>query len=103
MVLTGALRCLESLWGFIFVEEVSKTDDSYLGYERWLPSPPKVQKPRSIFNAAALAYLGDGIYEVCYLLNLFSAIQIYQVILGFMGACIVIADMDMPLMFNYSA
>ncbi|GMN37002.1 hypothetical protein TIFTF001_006468 [Ficus carica] len=45
-------------------EEVSKPDDSYLGYERWLPSPPKVQKPRSIFNAAALAYLGDGIYEL---------------------------------------
>ncbi|CAA3010886.1 mini-ribonuclease 3 [Olea europaea subsp. europaea] len=27
-----------------------------MGYERWLPSPPKVEKPRSMFNAA---YIGD--------------------------------------------
>ncbi|XP_062087676.1 uncharacterized protein LOC133794462 [Humulus lupulus] len=44
--------------------EMTKTDDLYLGYERWLPSPPKVKKPRSIYNAAALAYLGDCIYEL---------------------------------------
>ncbi|XP_062087674.1 uncharacterized protein LOC133794461 isoform X2 [Humulus lupulus] len=44
--------------------EMTKTNDLYLGYERWLPSPPKVKKPRSIYNAAALAYLGDCIYEL---------------------------------------
>ncbi|GAV87943.1 Ribonuclease_3 domain-containing protein [Cephalotus follicularis] len=43
---------------------VMKSDDTYLGYERWLPSPPKVEKPRSVYNAAALAYLGDCIYEL---------------------------------------
>lgn len=41
-------------------------DESYLGYEKWLPSPPKVVKPRSVFNAATLAYIGDCIYEVCF-------------------------------------
>ncbi|XVF86805.1 hypothetical protein PTKIN_Ptkin18bG0071900 [Pterospermum kingtungense] len=39
-------------------------DDSYLGYERWLPTAPKVEKPRSVFNAATLAYIGDCIYEL---------------------------------------
>ncbi|CAI8584149.1 unnamed protein product [Vicia faba] len=38
--------------------------DTYLGYERWLPTPPKVVKPRSVFNATSLAYIGDGIYEL---------------------------------------
>ncbi|XP_050285612.1 uncharacterized protein LOC126725126 [Quercus robur] len=46
------------------VEEKVEPDESYLGYERWLPSPPKVQKPRSVFNAASLAYIGDCIYEL---------------------------------------
>ncbi|KAB5574332.1 hypothetical protein DKX38_001526 [Salix brachista] len=41
-----------------------KLDGSYLGYERWLPSPPKVEKPRSVFNAASLAYIGDSIFEL---------------------------------------
>lgn len=41
-------------------------DEFYLGYERWLPSPPEVQKPRSMLNAASLAYIGDCIYEVCF-------------------------------------
>ncbi|KAG2313868.1 hypothetical protein Bca52824_016990 [Brassica carinata] len=27
-------------------------------------SPPKVEKPRSVFNAASLAYIGDSIYEI---------------------------------------
>ncbi|XP_022148085.1 uncharacterized protein LOC111016851 isoform X2 [Momordica charantia] len=36
----------------------------YLGCEQWLPNPPKVQKPRSVFNAASLAYIGDCIYEL---------------------------------------
>ncbi|KAK6284397.1 hypothetical protein POUND7_003349 [Theobroma cacao] len=40
------------------------TDESYMGYERWLPTPPKVAKPRSVFNAATLAYIGDCIYEL---------------------------------------
>uniref|UniRef100_A0A2P2JYF3 Uncharacterized protein LOC105114340 n=1 Tax=Rhizophora mucronata TaxID=61149 RepID=A0A2P2JYF3_RHIMU len=39
-------------------------DELYLGYDRWLPSPPKVEKPRSVFNAATLAYIGDSIYEL---------------------------------------
>lgn len=29
-----------------------------------MPSPPKVEKPRSMYNAASLAYIGDSIYEV---------------------------------------
>ncbi|XP_028076592.1 uncharacterized protein LOC114278693 isoform X1 [Camellia sinensis] len=41
-----------------------KLEETYLGYERWLPSPPKVEKPRSIYNAASLAYIGDCIYEL---------------------------------------
>ncbi|KAL5822539.1 hypothetical protein ACOSQ3_020447 [Xanthoceras sorbifolium] len=39
-------------------------DESYLGYEVWLPNAPKVQKARSVFNAASLAYIGDCIYEL---------------------------------------
>ncbi|XP_058780610.1 uncharacterized protein LOC131654201 isoform X1 [Vicia villosa] len=38
--------------------------ETYLGYEKWLPTPPKVVKPRSVFNATSLAYIGDGIYEL---------------------------------------
>eukprot|EP01018_Ginkgo_biloba_P021645 Gb_25520 [translate_table: standard] len=34
-------------------------------HQTWLPSAPKVSDPRSIYNAASLAYLGDCIYEVC--------------------------------------
>ncbi|CAA0821131.1 Ribonuclease III family protein [Striga hermonthica] len=37
---------------------------SYLGYETWLPTPPKVEKPRSVLNPASLAYIGDCIYEL---------------------------------------
>ncbi|XP_073146678.1 uncharacterized protein [Henckelia pumila] len=37
---------------------------TYLGYETWLPTPPKVEKPRSVFNPALLAYIGDCIYEL---------------------------------------
>ncbi|CAN7028695.1 unnamed protein product [Brassica rapa subsp. trilocularis] len=39
-------------------------DFSCVGYEKWFPSPPKVGKPRSVFNAASLAYIGDSIYEI---------------------------------------
>ncbi|XP_010462355.1 PREDICTED: uncharacterized protein LOC104742956 [Camelina sativa] len=39
-------------------------DTSCIGYEKWFPSPPKVEKPRSVFNAASLAYIGDSIYEI---------------------------------------
>eukprot|EP00262_Sarcandra_glabra_P010302 TRINITY_DN2540_c0_g1_i1.p1 TRINITY_DN2540_c0_g1~~TRINITY_DN2540_c0_g1_i1.p1 ORF type:complete len:229 (+),score=36.72 TRINITY_DN2540_c0_g1_i1:39-725(+) len=39
-------------------------DGLYLGYERWLPVAPKVKKPRSIYNATSLAYIGDCIYEL---------------------------------------
>ncbi|XP_061371085.1 uncharacterized protein LOC133313697 isoform X2 [Gastrolobium bilobum] len=45
-------------------EEQQQQDETYLGYERWLPNPPKVVKPRSVFNAATLAYIGDCIYEL---------------------------------------
>ncbi|KAL0680276.1 hypothetical protein Bca4012_008257 [Brassica carinata] len=38
-------------------------EDSCVGYVKWFPSPPKVKKPRSVFNAASLAYIGDSIYE----------------------------------------
>ncbi|XP_057831198.2 uncharacterized protein LOC131041942 isoform X2 [Cryptomeria japonica] len=31
--------------------------------QTWLPPAPKVEKPRSIYNATTLAYLGDCIYE----------------------------------------
>ncbi|KAG6395731.1 hypothetical protein SASPL_141855 [Salvia splendens] len=41
-----------------------ESSDSYLGYETWTPKPPRVEKPRSTFNSASLAYLGDCIYEL---------------------------------------
>ncbi|VFQ65459.1 unnamed protein product [Cuscuta campestris] len=41
-----------------------KLPETCMGYETWLPSPPKVEKPRSVFNAAALAYIGDCIFEL---------------------------------------
>ncbi|ONK80926.1 uncharacterized protein A4U43_C01F23320 [Asparagus officinalis] len=44
--------------------ERAKLDERYLGYERWLPVAPKVKKPRSIYNATSLAYVGDCIYEL---------------------------------------
>lgn len=49
---------------FKFVWKIVKSDKSYMGYEVWLPSPPKVKKPRSVYNAASLAYIGDCIFEV---------------------------------------
>ncbi|KAK6911898.1 Ribonuclease III domain [Dillenia turbinata] len=39
-------------------------DETYMGYEIWMPVAPKVEKPRSIYNAASLAYIGDCIYEL---------------------------------------
>ncbi|EPS64407.1 hypothetical protein M569_10376 [Genlisea aurea] len=42
----------------------SVEDRFYLGYETWIPNPPKVENPRSVLNAASLAYLGDCIYEL---------------------------------------
>lgn len=45
-------------------EIVNLEESTYMGYERWLPSPPKVEKPRSTHNAASLAYIGDCIYEL---------------------------------------
>uniref|UniRef100_A0A0E0DPU0 RNase III domain-containing protein n=1 Tax=Oryza meridionalis TaxID=40149 RepID=A0A0E0DPU0_9ORYZ len=36
-----------------------------MGFERWwLPPLPEVKKPRSLYNAASLAYLGDCVYEL---------------------------------------
>ncbi|GAU40845.1 hypothetical protein TSUD_111770 [Trifolium subterraneum] len=46
------------------IEEEEQEHETYLGYERWLPTPPKVVKPRSVFNATTLAYIGDCIYEL---------------------------------------
>ncbi|XP_020698752.1 uncharacterized protein LOC110111295 isoform X2 [Dendrobium catenatum] len=43
--------------------QIGDLDEQYMGYERWLPPAPKVKKPRSIYNAASLAYIGDCIYE----------------------------------------
>ncbi|XP_057771775.1 uncharacterized protein LOC130991524 [Salvia miltiorrhiza] len=40
------------------------SSESYMGYETWTPKPPRVEKPRSTFNPASLAYLGDCIYEL---------------------------------------
>lgn len=48
----------------VCVELSEEVDDSYMGYETWSPSPPKLEKPRSVFNAASLAFIGDSIYEV---------------------------------------
>ncbi|KAK1578349.1 hypothetical protein Q3G72_029583 [Acer saccharum] len=45
-------------------------DESYMGYDVWLPNALKVQKPGSVFNEAALACIGDCIYESY--LNLFQ-------------------------------
>ncbi|KAG9455681.1 hypothetical protein H6P81_000189 [Aristolochia fimbriata] len=39
-------------------------EELYLGYERWLPVAPQVKSPRSIYNAATLAYVGDSVYEL---------------------------------------
>ncbi|KAK4838055.1 hypothetical protein QYF36_010619 [Acer negundo] len=48
----------------ILIAVKANLDESYVGYGIWLPNAPKVQKPRSVFNAAALAYIGDCIYEL---------------------------------------
>uniref|UniRef100_M0ZRS9 RNA binding protein n=1 Tax=Solanum tuberosum TaxID=4113 RepID=M0ZRS9_SOLTU len=40
-----------------------KPDGTYMGYDVWLPRAHKVEKPRSVFNAASLAYIGDCIFE----------------------------------------
>ncbi|XP_031372102.1 uncharacterized protein LOC116187500 isoform X1 [Punica granatum] len=48
----------------LFLSLTGNSDETYMGYERWLPSPPKVDKPRSVYNAASLAYIGDCIYEL---------------------------------------
>nr|XP_017250512.1 PREDICTED: uncharacterized protein LOC108221124 [Daucus carota subsp. sativus] len=42
---------------------VSETS-SFMGYDAWLPTAPKVEKPRSVYNAASLAFIGDCIYEL---------------------------------------
>ncbi|KVH92957.1 Ribonuclease III domain-containing protein [Cynara cardunculus var. scolymus] len=41
-----------------------RLEETYMGYDTWLPSAPKVEKPRSTYNAASLAYIGDCIYEL---------------------------------------
>ncbi|KAM7480548.1 hypothetical protein LguiA_028761 [Lonicera macranthoides] len=44
--------------------EQVELDATYMGYETWLPNPPKLRKPRSVHNAASLAYIGDCVYEL---------------------------------------
>ncbi|KAL1538233.1 putative disease resistance protein RGA1 [Salvia divinorum] len=39
-------------------DKEGESSESYLGYETWTPKPPRVEKPRSAFNPASLAYLG---------------------------------------------
>eukprot|EP00249_Psilotum_nudum_P014205 c24721_g1_i1 orf=105-530(+) len=42
--------------------------DSGLSKARvWLPLPPSIQRPRTAYNAASLAYLGDCVYEIGHL------------------------------------
>lgn len=48
----------------INIFNIGDLDKQYMGYDRWLPPAPKVKRPRSIYNAASLAYIGDCIYEV---------------------------------------
>ncbi|KAL8122798.1 uncharacterized protein LOC141717558 [Apium graveolens] len=45
-------------------KQVEVSDTTFMGYDAWLPSPPKVDKPRSVYNAASLAFIGDCIYEL---------------------------------------
>lgn len=40
------------------------TTTLYSNGETWLPPAPEVSRPRAIYNAASLAYLGDCIYEL---------------------------------------
>ena len=57
-----------------YEEDIGGDEDSCVGYEKWFPSPPKVGKPRSVFNAASLAYIGDSIYEVCLLTPIYEIV-----------------------------
>lgn len=41
-----------------------KQDAKGRGQQPWLPEAPVVEKPRAVHNAAALAYMGDAVYEV---------------------------------------
>jgi len=63
------------------IGKIEEHDETYLGYERWLPTPPKVVKPRSVFNAATLAYIGDCIYEVTFFTILFLIPIYYSLII----------------------
>jgi hypothetical protein len=50
---------------FILNDTVGAKKSTYMGFGKWwLPPPPEVKKPRSLYSAASLAYLGDCIYEV---------------------------------------
>ncbi|XP_010262143.1 PREDICTED: uncharacterized protein LOC104600727 isoform X3 [Nelumbo nucifera] len=52
------------------IHNPTKEKSGYLGSEKWLPALRKVKRPRSIYNAASLAYIGDCIYEDVLLKNL---------------------------------
>ncbi|KAG6550832.1 hypothetical protein Mapa_007628 [Marchantia paleacea] len=41
-----------------------KQDTDGRGQQPWLPEAPGVEKPRAVHNAAALAYMGDAVYEL---------------------------------------
>lgn len=56
----------------------------------WLPTPPLVPRPRAIYNAASLAYLGDGIYELyarCHFLCPPQAIDKYNALVMGLVCC----------------
>lgn len=60
---------------------LDESERTYMGFDRWLPSAPKVEKPRSVFNAASLAYIGDCIYEVRFSI-IHSSILVWDLILS---------------------
>lgn len=63
--------------------------DSQGGYV-WLPTAPLVPRPRALYNAASLAYLGDCIYELyvrCHFLSPPQAIDKYNTLVMGLVCC----------------
>eukprot|EP00250_Pteridium_aquilinum_P010457 c19403_g1_i2 orf=60-725(+) len=56
----------------------------------WLPTAPLVPRPRALYNAASLAYLGDCIYELyvrCHFLSPPQAIDKYNTLVMGLVCC----------------
>lgn len=51
-------------FGVRFVVGHRRQDDQAGRQSAWLPGAPSVHQPRAVHNAAALAYMGDAIFEV---------------------------------------